>query len=677
MKNRRSRSVGPAGETRSASSRRILPERDDNPPPPVYNPCCSDRQNSRSGKGGGNLRFLKRIFDFLLGIIRFVVWAVGLAVLAGFFYFYVAERPLPHETLNRLLNALSTDTDALDARRAFLGPRLGLNLQKVRLLTKGVVAPAWFTADELRLSGRIRPDQSPRDWIDHVIAHRVNLASLPPELTNTTSSTAPITFSPMRLDLVDATFLGMRFKRIRGFLHQEKGVVVLDDAQVEWPSESGSEEAAGTVRYDPVTGLVEGKISGHLIPERIYPLLHLLEANGVLNIAHRFAFGVKTVEADASFRIASTQEELRISLAVADCIYDGVPIRRAKAVIVAKGSNNLDQVSVQQLVCERPDGSRLTGDMTIDTIASNIDFAAQANMPSEPLLRIVRVNIKPEKYGIIFDVPPQVTATGRVPLDGSLEGIRITGTMIAPTVTVRRVPLQNFRCDFGIAPNNYILQNVRATTAGGELSGSMHMMIPPDAETQATYRTTLQIEHLDLETFAALYGITNRNGTAKVTMELASNFGESHERNLNGHGDFHLESASLGRIPLFAGLTDYMRRNVPGIDPLINLSEASVPFAISNGVLRSDHVLVEGDVFSIHGAGAYSIPEDNLDFNVRTTIFKSRNWMGKLFQIVTFPFSKLLLEFRVRGPVETPVWDYRGVIDRIMDTVGGKKDSAP
>jgi len=31
----------------------------------------------------------------------------------------------------------------------------------------------------------------------------------------------------------------------------------------------------------------------------------------------------------------------------------------------------------------------------------------------------------------------------------------------------------------------------------------------------------------------------------------------------------------------------------------------------------------------------------------------------------------------VRGPVETPVWDYRGVIDRIMDTVGGKKDSAP
>ena len=116
-------------------------------------------------------------------MIRFVVGSAGLLVLGGFFYFYVAERPLPHETLNRLLNALSSDTDALDARSASIGPRLGLNLRKVRLLPKGIVAPEGLTVEEVHISGRIRPEQSPRDWIDNVVAHRVNLVSLPPALS--------------------------------------------------------------------------------------------------------------------------------------------------------------------------------------------------------------------------------------------------------------------------------------------------------------------------------------------------------------------------------------------------------------------------------------------------------------------------------------------------------------
>ena len=156
-------------------------------------------------------------------------------------------------------------------------------------------------------------------------------------------------------------------------------------------------------------------------------------------------------------------------------------------------------------------------------------------------------------------------------------------------------------------------------------------------------------------------------------MDLSSCFGTNHDRCLNGTGDFRLEGATLGHIPLFAGLTDYMQRNVLGVDQLINLSEATMPFAISNGVLRSDHVLVEGGVFSIHGAGAYSFPDDNLDFNVRATLFKSRTWMGSLFQLVSLPFSKLF-EFHVKGSADKPVWSYRSVTDQLLDTVSGKKE---
>ena len=73
--------------------------------------------------------------------------------------------------------------------------------------------------------------------------------------------------------------------------------------------------------------------------------------------------------------------------------------------------------------------------------------------------------------------------------------------------------------------------------------------------------------------------------------------------------------------------------------------------------------------------------EDQLDFSVQAGIFKRRTWLGKLTHLVTFPFAKLLLEFHVHGPAGHPAWDYRGILERISDSMGEsagvKKDAAP
>ena len=641
----------------------------------------------QQGKDGGSLRVLKGIFRFLFGIFRAVVWTAGLLALAVFLFFYVAARPIPRTTLGQLLTALSPETDMLDAHSASFGLREGLVLHKVRLLPKGVVAPEWFTADELRLSGGFRPDRPPREWVDTVVAHRVNLAALPPRppsaSTGTNAATAIPSLAPMRFDLVDATLLGMRFQRLQGLFRQENGVIFIENAKIEWPRNRWPEDAEGSLRFDPASGLIEGRISGHLTPDRVYPLLRMLEANGALEIAHRFAFNSRPVDVEAHFRVAPAEPhyELRLSLVVTDATYGGVPVRRVSAILVADGTNDLERVRIDPLVCERPDG-RLSGSLDIDLLASNVDFAAQADMPIEPLLRIIRVNLNPEKNGFVFDTPPRLTAAGRVPLDGNLDGIVLAGSLLAPTATVRSVKLQDLSCEFAIATNAYAVRNVRATAAGGEIRGTLHLVSLPGDGTQMTYRTSFQIEHLDLHTFAAQLGFTNiPSGTASATMSLASSLGAGHVRCLSGNGEVQVEKGELGRIPLFAGLTDYLARNVPGVDLMISQSEASLPFSITNGVLSSDHLLVEGNIFSIGGNGTYSFPNDQLDFCVRTSIFKQRTWLGRFWQIVTFPFSKLLLEFRVKGPPANPVWEYHGVLERIVDTVGstigGKKDAAP
>ena len=87
---------------------------------------------------------------------------------------------------------------------------------------------------------------------------------------------------------------------------------------------------------------------------------------------------------------------------------------------------------------------------------------------------------------------------------------------------------------------------------------------------------------------------------------------------------------------------------------------------ISNGVLHATKVDVSGDIFAITGEGAYSIPDDNLDFKVRVRLFKNDSIIGKITNPITWTFSKLLLEFKVYGPIDNPRWDYISVIERLL-----------
>ena len=71
-------------------------------------------------------------------------------------------------------------------------------------------------------------------------------------------------------------------------------------------------------------------------------------------------------------------------------------------------------------------------------------------------------------------------------------------------------------------------------------------------------------------------------------------------------------------------------------------------------------------MFSIRATGTYDIPADKLDFTVRLQLLKNDSFLGKLVHPVMFPFTKLLLEFKVTGSADDPKWDDISVLDRIL-----------
>jgi hypothetical protein len=135
---------------------------------------------------------------------------------------------------------------------------------------------------------------------------------------------------------------------------------------------------------------------------------------------------------------------------------------------------------------------------------------------------------------------------------------------------------------------------------------------------------------------------------------------------VNGRLSLSLKDGYLARLKLFAGLTDYLAKNVPGVSSLVDQSNAEIEAVISNGVITASKIQISGGVFSVTGRGTYSIPEDRIDVTVRVGIFKRDSIIGKLANPITWTFSKLLMEFKVGGSINDPKWEYVSVIERLL-----------
>ena len=65
--------------------------------------------------------------------------------------------------------------------------------------------------------------------------------------------------------------------------------------------------------------------------------------------------------------------------------------------------------------------------------------------------------------------------------------------------------------------------------------------------------------------------------------------------------------------------------------------------------------------------GQFDTVRDALDFQVRVQFTKKDSLVGKILHPLAWPFTKLLLEFRLSGSSDQPKWDYISVIDRVLE----------
>ena len=159
----------------------------------------------------------------------------------------------------------------------------------------------------------------------------------------------------------------------------------------------------------------------------------------------------------------------------------------------------------------------------------------------------------------------------------------------------------------------------------------------------------------------------------KTTGKLIFRFPRSMTNNyevLNGEGHLKITDGHLTRFKLFAGLTEQLAERVPGVSSIVDSTAASADYRIENGVLKTDNIYIEGGLFSVKMSGWFDAVKNDMDFRVRVQFSKNDTLLGKyLINPVTWPFTKLLFEFRLKGRPDEPKWEYVSVLDRVLEVL--------
>lgn len=148
-------------------------------------------------------------------------------------------------------------------------------------------------------------------------------------------------------------------------------------------------------------------------------------------------------------------------------------------------------------------------------------------------------------------------------------------------------------------------------------------------------------------------GSTGGDMTAWMRFHLP--IADDDESGVYGEGNIDTVNGRIVQVPLFLALTKAMAENVPGVDKIVNQSESHCEFTISNGVFKTDHLVVQGALFCFKLSGSYEIESGELDFIAHCTVMKEESLLGKyLIQPVLWPFTKLFTEFHVTGNKSDP-----------------------
>ena len=616
-----------------------------------------------------------KLLKFIGAVVKAIFWLALTLALAGVVLLYVIGQNVPAPLVHRLSEALSSDDYLCRIGRATYSLKSGLHLYQVKAFPKRVADTALVSADEVALDVSLQPQLPLSERIRGVTIRNISMPSRPPKQAETNSPPPQLpTVAPFPLTIEKANILGIQAERLSATVSLANPQISVTDVAILWPDKAFTMNVAGYVTVNFATRLVDGNAKGQAFPANIMPLLAALHSHAAIRHVNSFSKIERPVNAEATFsvNIDNSDFSLLLALDVGPCTYRTVPMKYAKGTLGAYGTNIYTTVVVGPLQAESATGP-LGGTLVYREETESVAFDATASMDIHELATVVDILQHGELKPILCDTPPTVTAKGIVGADRkSTITNDLTGHIDLPSGSIFKLPVKNVTSDFAVKGDSALFENVSGSSAsGGKIAGSIDFFFPGGATNATLFSTRATFANVDLSDLERTFNLTTnaRAGLVSGSVSLVGHAGDRTAASLAGEGKLHIRDGLINRMPLFAGFTDYLVHTIPGVSALVNQSSGSMDFTIEDGVLRTDNLLVEGDLFSMQGRGTCNLDTEHLDFLVRANIFKQKTWAGRITHLVTMPFTRLLLEFKVFGTLDKTDWSYVSIIEKITDSI--------
>ncbi len=480
------------------------------------------------------------------------------------------------------------------------------------------------------------------------------------------------------LSLVRPEILGVAPDRVRAEVRVRRRKIEVSEIHLIWPDIDRRMALDGHSYIDFDEQRVYGEVRGEARQTNIRPMIVALDLPTVLPYMDAFTGVTEPVRAACIWDVNLVNSDFKLHLELHPVLgrYNDVPMRQVDGVIdvytYTRGTNLNYVTTIGPLVALDPKGRSLSGKLSVrgtnDVV--DIDFDAKSALEKSALLPIIDYLNEGELDCVECITPPEITVNGTLATDKSRQADNdLLGTVSFKKGRFFDMVADDVSMSYAYKGDTVTFSNVKSKGGdGGLYTGDAALHFPGFDPEKATFEIDFDCRDGSLPELAELVGgdIGGRHGVVNGTLQLSGPISTNAYPHLNGKGRIRVDDEQISQMRLFMGLTDYLAKNVPGVAGLVNQSRASADFTIVNGVISSDNIFVEGDVFTIKAWGGYDIPKDSLDLTVRLQLLRNDSFLSKLVRPVTFPFTKLLMEFKVSGSASEPKWKYISVLDRIL-----------
>ncbi|MBO7687768.1 MAG: hypothetical protein J6V72_15355 [Kiritimatiellae bacterium] len=476
---------------------------------------------------------------------------------------------------------------------------------------------------------------------------------------------------PFRLTLIHPEVLGVTPKKVVAHsVSVTPDGIRMDGIHLDWPDADAQLTVDGFFEFNLEKQIAEGKVHGLARQHHFRPMLVALD----LPIAYPFIDGFtrveKPVDAACAFdvNLRNNDFHIRLDLAPEGGYYNHVPLESVRGpvdirVFVRDTFQNA-RIVVGPLVANLADGSRLSGQIVYENTndVGFVDFNVRSSTSISNVLAVADAMNDGSLDGVVPATPPSATLIGRLAVDPAHAAANnLTGTLAFNRGTLFSVPVRNASTRFDLHGTDISFSDARATAEhGGNVSGEATISIPGFKQDNGSFQVKISGEKIALADLADVFkfDLGDKRGFLNGHVALSGPLSTNLTHRLGGGGQISCTDGHLAQMRLFSGFTSYLAKYVPGIGSIVNLSNASLDFAITNGMLHASNAVIAGDVLAINAVGKYDIPGDDLDFSGNITLKKNEGMLMRLATTpIRWPFAKIF-GFHLKGEIDNPTWSY-------------------